>query len=268
MENDFQVSIKQPVIITGNFEEMRAELQNMMQAYAGLEVTEDNLPERKKDVATLRKIKTAIEDKRKAVKKDYEKPLKAFEEECKQLTGIIDKQVDRINADLNTYEHKRIAEKRETIRRLYDENIGEYSQYLPLEALRRKSWDNKTCSETEIISDIQTAVIAVKNDLQTIDSMCDPWSEECKAVYIKTGNSLTAALNRYKDLESAKKAAEAAVKASEQQTTTDMQETPDKPVQRPSAPSEWTFAITVRNEEDATFIRDTCEQFGYEYKEI
>ena len=54
MMNDFQVSIKQPVIITGNFEEMRAELQNMMQAYAGLEVTEDNLPERKKDVATLR----------------------------------------------------------------------------------------------------------------------------------------------------------------------------------------------------------------------
>jgi hypothetical protein len=76
------------------------------------------------------------------------------------------------------------------------------------------------------------------------------------------------ALNRYKDLESAKKAAEAAVKGSEQQTPTDMQETPDKPVQRLSAPSEWTFAITVHSEEDAIFIRDTCEQFGYEYKEI
>ena len=265
--SEFSVQIKQPVIISGNFEEMQLELQTMMQAYAGLEVTDENLPERKKDIATLRKIKSAIEDKRKSAKKDYEKPFKAFEEECKKLTGIIDKEIDRINADLNTYEQKRIAEKRETIRRLYEENIGDYGDYLPLEALRRKSWDNKTCSETEIISDIQTAVIAVKNDLQTIDSMCDPWSEECKAVYIKTGNSLMSALNRYKDLESAKKAAEASVKVSEQQTPTSEPETLENAVENAVNGDRWVFTITVTNETDAKFIRDTCEMCGYEYKE-
>lgn len=266
MMNDFQVSIKQPVIITGNFEEMRAELQNMMQAYAGLEVTEDNLPERKKDVATLRKIKTAIEDKRKAAKKDYEKPFKAFESECKKLTGIIDKEIDRINADMDVYEKKRIAEKRKVIDRLYAENIGDYADYLPLESLRRPQWDNKTYTESAIITDIQEAVLTVKNDLRTIDTMCDPWQAECKAVYLVSG--LTGALQRYKDLENARKTAEAAVKADEQQTPTDMRETPDKPVQRPSAPSEWTFEITVHSEEDATFIRDTCEIMNFQYKEM
>ena len=264
--SEFQVSIKQPVIISGNFEEMQQELSNMMQAYAGLEVTEENLPERKKDIATLRKIKTAIEDKRKAVKKDYEKPFKAFESECKKLTVIIDKEIDRINADMDVYEKKRIAEKRKVIDRLYAENIGDYADYLPLESLRRPQWDNKTYTESAIITDIQEAVLTVKNDLRTIDTMCDPWQAECKAVYLVSG--LTGALQRYKDLENARKTAEAAVKADEQQTPTDMREAPDKPVQRPSAPSEWTFAITVRSEEDATFIRDTCEQFGYEYKEI
>lgn len=266
MMNDFQVSIKQPVIISGNFEEMQQELSNMMQAYAGLEVTEENLPERKKDIATLRKIKTAIEDKRKAAKKDYEKPFKAFEAECKKLTGIIDKEIDRINADMDVYEKKRIAEKRKVIDRLYAENIGDYADYLPLESLRRPQWDNKTYTESAIITDIQEAVLTVKNDLRTIDTMCDPWQAECKAVYLVSG--LTGALQRYKDLENARKTAEAAVKADEQQTPTDMREAPDKPVQRPSAPSEWTFAITVHSEEDAIFIRDTCEQFGYEYKEI
>lgn len=264
--NDFQVTIKQPVIITGNFEEMQLELQNMMQAYAGLEVTESNLPERKKDIATLRKIKAAIEDKRKAAKKDYEKPFKQFEAECKKLTGIIDKEIDRINADMDVYEKKRIAEKRKVIDRLYAENIGDYADYLPLESLRRPQWDNKTYTESAIITDIQEAVLTVKNDLRTIDTMCDPWQAECKAVYLVSG--LTGALQRYKDLENARKTAEAAVKADEQQTPTDMREEPDKPVQRPSVPSEWTFAITVHSEEDATFIRDTCEQFGYEYKEI
>lgn len=261
--NDFQVTIKQPVIITGNFEEMQLELSNMMQAYAGLEVTESNLPERKKDIATLRKIKAAIEDKRKAAKKDYEKPFKQFEAECKKLTGIIDEQIDRINADMDVYEQKRKAEKREAIKRLYDENIGEYADYLPLEKIRRPQWDNKTYSEKDIICDIQEDVLAVRSDLQTINTMCEPWVDECKAVYLVSG--LTGALQRYKDLENARKTAEASVKGSEQQTPTDTPITQEMPVEEARTASEWTF--TVFSKEDADFIRLTCESTGIVFTE-
>lgn len=263
--NEFSVQIKQPVIISGNFEEMQLELQNMMQAYAGLEVTEENLPERKKDIATLRKIKTAIEDKRKSAKKDYEKPFKAFEAECKKLTGIIDKEIDRINADMDVYDKKRIAEKRKVIDRLYAENIGDYADYLPLAIIFRPQWDNKTYTENAIITDIQEAVLTVKNDLRTIDTMCDPWQAECKAVYLVSG--LTGAFQRYKDLESARKTAEASVKASEQQTPTPEPMEQEKPVERRVDSDRYVFTITVTNENDAKFIRDTCEMFGYEYKE-
>ena len=263
--SEFSVQIKQPVIISGNFEEMQQELQNMMQAYAGLEVTESNLPERKKDIATLRKIKTAIEDKRKAAKKDYEAPFKAFEAECKKLTGIIDKEIDRINADMDVYEKKRIAAKRETVKKLYDETIGKYADYLPLESIRRKEWDNKTYSENNIICDIQEAVLTVKSDLRTIDTMCEPWQEECKAVYLVSG--LTGALQRYKDLENARKTAEASVKASEQQTPTPEPMEQEKPTESRVDSDRWVFTITVNNETDAKFIRDTCEMCGYEYKE-
>ena len=263
--SEFSVQIKQPVIISGNFEEMQQELQNMMQAYAGLEVTEENLPERKKDVATLRKIKTAIEDKRKAVKKDYEKPFKAFESECKKLTGIIDTEINRINADMEVYDKKRIAEKRKVIDRLYAENIGDYADYLPLAIIFRPQWDNKTYSESNIICDIQEAVLTVKTDFRTIDTMCDPWQEECKAVYKVSG--LTGALQRYKDLESARKTAEASVKASEQQTSTPEPMEQEKPIEDAVDGDRWVFTITVNNETDAKFIRDTCEMCGYEYKE-
>jgi len=263
--SEFQVSIKQPVIISGNFEEMQQELSNMMQAYAGLEVTEENLPERKKDIATLRKIKSAIEDKRKAAKKDYEKPFKAFEAECKKLTGIIDKEIDRINADMDVYEQKRKADKRILIAQIYAQNIGEYADYIPLESVYRPQWENKTYTEIAILNDIQEAVIGVKSDLQTLKTICGPWLEECEAVYLVSG--LNGALQRYKDLEEAKKAAEASVKASEQQTPT-----PEPMEQENSTESlvdgeRWVFTITVNNETDAKFIRDTCEMFGYEYKE-
>ena len=263
--SEFQVSIKQPVIISGNFEEMQQELSNMMQAYAGLEVTEENLPERKKDIATLRKIKSAIEDKRKAAKKDYEKPFKLFEAECKKLTGIIDTEINRINADMDVYEQKRKAEKRKVIDRLYSENIGDYADYLPLESIRRPQWDNKTYTEIAIINDIQEAVIGVKSDLQTLKTICGPWLEECEAVYLVSG--LNGALQRYKDLENARKTAEASVKASEQQTPTPEPEAQEKPTESLVDGDRWVFTITVTNENDAKFIRDTCELFGYEYRE-
>ena len=261
MASEFEVKIAaaggEP--ITGNFKEMQAELATMMQAYAGLEVTEENLPERKKDVATLRKIKTAIEDKRKAAKKEYEKPLKAFEAECKKLMALIDKEIDRINADMDVYEKKRIAEKRKVIDRLYAENIGDYADYLPLAIIFRPQWDNKTCTEKEVLANVQEEIIHVKSDIGVIESMCGEWREECLKAYKASGNNLTAALQRAKDLESAKQTAEAAVNGSEHTA----QATP------PQAPGKYrrTFTIVVDNEDDAFIIRGTCKACGFSYKE-
>ena len=257
--SEFAVTIKQPVIITGNFEEMQEELAAMMTAYAGLEVTEENLPERKKDVATLRKIKTAIEDKRKAAKKDYEKPFKQFEAECKKLTGIIDEQIDRINTHMDVYEQKRKAEKRERCAVIYENNIGDYAEYLPYEMVSRPAWYNKTCTEAEVLANIQEDIIHVKSDIGVIDSMCGEWRDECIAAYKKNGNSLVAALQRAKDLASAKETAEAAVKGSEHTALT------IEPVEQ--GVYRKVFIITVDNEDDARIVRDTCKACGFEFKE-
>lgn len=265
--NDFQVQIKQPVIISGNFEEMQQELSNMMQAYAGLEVTEANLPERKKDIATLRKIKTAIEDKRKAAKKDYEKPFKAFESECKKLTGIIDKEIDRINADMDVYEKKRIADKKLTIAHLYAKTVGDFAEYIPLESIYRQQWDNKTYSENAIICDIQEACLTVRDDLKTIENFCGEWAEECKAVYLGSGNNLNAALQRAKDLDTAKKAAESRLQAAEQQTPSSIPVTPAEPPEVPLNAEKQVWKFTVYNEDDAKFIRQTCEAMSIDFKE-
>lgn len=261
--SDFSVQIKQPVIITGNFAEMQDELATMMQAYAGLEVTEENLPERKKDVATLRKIKSAIEDKRKAAKKEYEKPFKAFEAECKKLTAIIDKEVDRINSEINLFEQKRIAAKRERCAEIYRANIGSYAEYLPIEHIGKKEWDNKSYTEAAVLTDIQEAIMQVKSDLGVIESMCGEWVAECNAAYKAHGNSLVSALQRAKDLASAKQAAEAAVLGSEQQAGTNTPVAPAKPAERPV----WRFTITVHSEVDARIIRDTCNACGFVFVE-
>lgn len=265
--NEYQVqaSIQTAGVIKVNYDQMDEYLNGMELAYKEYTVTEDTIPDAKANRATLNKICDEIETRRKAIKKEFEKPVKSFEAELKQRTERIRKIIKKIDDDLDVYEQKRIAEKRETVKRLYDENIGEYADYLPLESIRNPKWDNKTYSENAIITDIQEAVLALKNDLRTIDSMCSPWQEECKAVYLVSG--LASAFQRYKDLQSAKEAAEKAVRGSEQQTYTNTPTTPEKSVEGLVDSERWVFTISVTTKEDAKFIHDTCEMCGYEYYE-
>lgn len=262
---EFQVESLKPVVIGGNFDEMQQALSNMMQAYAGLEVTEENIPERKKDVATLRKMKKAIDDKRKSVKAEYEKPLKAFEGKCKELTGIIDAEIERINNDLSAYEAKRRAEKRVAIRALYDEHIEGVAEFLPFDAIYDEKWENKTCSEKEIISDIQSEKLRVKQDLQTIQIAAGEFAEDCLEQYKKCGCDLPAAMRRLEDLKSAKDRAEAVLKA-EKNFAEEVRGESTKPAESPENERQmWTF--NVFSVDDANSVRAYLEMFEIKYME-
>lgn len=262
---NFEVEELKPVLIRGNFDEMQQALSNMMTAYALLEVTEANIPERKKDVATLRKMKKAIDDKRKEVKKAYEMPLKSFETKCKELTGIIDTEIERINHDLADYEAKRCAEKRMVIRALYDEHIEGFAEFLPLDAIYDESWENKTCSEKEIISDIQQEKIRVKNDLQTIQIASGEFTDDCLAWYKKCGCDLPAAMRRLEDLRSAKERAEAVLKAEKNFAEEVREESTKTPEKAENEREKWTF--TVFNKQDSDSVRAYLKMFGIEYEE-
>lgn len=263
---DFRTQITIPAVIDGNFAEVKQGLEQMMTAYAEIVVTEDNIPACKKDVATLRKIKAAIDGKRKEVKKEHEKPLKEFEAKCRELTAVIDKEVNRINAALDGYEVKRIAEKAQVIKTLYAENIGEYSEYLPLERIWQKNWNNKTCTEKEITADIQQMVLTVKQETSVIKQTCGEFVDDCLAVYRQSGNNLQAAMTRRSDLVTAKERAEQAVKTAakpvEEPVQVNIPEQPENPVKQEL---EWKF--TVYTKEDADSLRAYLEMFGMRYKE-
>lgn len=263
---DFKTSITTPAVIDGNFTEVKQGLEQMMTAYAEIVVTENNIPDCKKDVATLRKIKAAIDGKRKEVKKEHEKPLKEFEKKCKELTGIVDKEIDRINDALDEYEVKRIEEKAQVIKKLYDENIGEFGEYLPLGMVYRGNWNNKTCSEKEIVADIQQMVLKVRQETAVIKQTCGEFADDCLEVYLQSNNNLQAAMSRRSDLVAAKERAEqalkTAVKPANEPVQVNIPTQPETPVKREL---EWKF--TVYSREDADSLRAYLDMFGMKYKE-
>ena len=65
-------------VIECNFDEIKEALKVQMSAYADVVVAEDEIPVYKADLATLRKIRKAVDARRLEVKKEYEKPYDDF----------------------------------------------------------------------------------------------------------------------------------------------------------------------------------------------
>ena len=205
-ENLSIIVTPKPGEITANFDDIKQELENMMTAYEGLEVTEESAKERKEDCAALRKMVKAIEDKRKEVKKTYTEPLDDFEAKCKELTGVINEKITTIDSGLKVLEQKRIAEKKKHIEEIYKGAVGEYAEFLPLDKIYNARWDNKTCSDNEITSDIQQMVLQVKLDLQAIKGLQSRYENQLIGAY-KIGG-ITCAMAKHADFTEAEKAME------------------------------------------------------------
>ena len=113
-----------PVVF--NYEELKANLTKALTDYSTRVYTEDMLSEAKEDSAKLNKLKTAIDNERKARKKEYMKPFETFEDQAKELCELIDKANAGIKGQLDSFEEKRIAEKQERIKALFADIVSNY----------------------------------------------------------------------------------------------------------------------------------------------
>lgn len=120
---------KQLPVITMNFEEVKASLVENMEKYKGIIVTEESLKDCKATQKDLAGLRNKLDTYRKDVKKEMEKPIKAFESDCKELIGLIAEVEAPIKSGILEFDNKRKEEKR----KFADIKIFEICQKLNLE---------------------------------------------------------------------------------------------------------------------------------------
>jgi len=81
---------KQLPIINMNYEEVKASLIETTEKYKGIVVTEEGLKDCKATQKELAGVRNKIDDYRKAIKREMEKPIKSFEGQCKELIGLVE----------------------------------------------------------------------------------------------------------------------------------------------------------------------------------
>lgn len=110
-------------VINANFEEVKESLNQSLEKYKGIVVTEETLQDCKKTQQDLGKVEKGIEDFRKSVKKDMEAPIKEFEAKCKELTALIGEVKKPIKEGITVFDTKRREEKKQQAEELIKECI-------------------------------------------------------------------------------------------------------------------------------------------------
>jgi hypothetical protein len=152
-------------VINANFEEVKESLNQSLEKYKGIVVTEETLQDCKKTQQDLGKVEKGIEDFRKSVKKDMEAPIKEFEAKCKELTALIGEVKKPIKDGIVIYDNKRKEEKKKQAEEIINECIVsmELSKKYSIQLTVLDKYTNLSASKKSIVEDVQARGQALKH---------------------------------------------------------------------------------------------------------
>lgn len=193
-----------PPEIEFNFDELKKELEEGLQKYQGLVVTEDGIKDAKADRAKLNALYKAIDDKRKEIKKECMKPYEAFEKKAKILLDMISGTSGAIDGQVKAFEELAREDKRKEIEAYFCESVGDLKDLLPFNKIYNERWMNATYKMADIKDEITSAIKQAGDDLSVISGLNSEYELQIKDVYLRTLN-LTEALAEKTRLEERKK---------------------------------------------------------------
>lgn len=200
-ENGFVPEIK------WNNEELKAAIAEKMKEYKGLVFTEETISEGKKDRANLNKLRGAIDDERKRVKKLCMEPCNVFEKEVKEVLALVDEQISAIDVQIKEVEQIKREEKRKAVQELF-ESIG-FQKFVTLEMIWDEKWLNASVALSKVENQMKETMYRIGEEVGTISRLPE-FSFEAMEVYKKTLD-LTQAIKKGQELADIQKRKEEAL---------------------------------------------------------
>lgn len=255
-----------------NFEALKEQLSAEMAHYKGMIFTEDTKKEAKETVANLRKLKKDVRDKRVEVKKSFMRPYDDFEAKVKELDALIDEPIAFINGQVEEFERKRVEERKQLIKQIYEDNISDMKELLPLQKIYDSKWENATTSKKAIKDAIVERVEIVRKDIDTIQSMSSDDVPDAIELYKRTLSlaDAIAHINRYEQQKSEiLKRAEMKKKEEEQKKEEQKQDEPVKEVEKTTfiEPGVTTYRVKADPFQIAQ-LESAMRDYGIEFERI
>nr|UVY08713.1 MAG: Protein of unknown function (DUF1351) [Bacteriophage sp.] len=160
-----------PSDIEANFDALEHRVRRMVADYEGAayDMSEDgNVRAAKRDRTYLNGIVKQIDERRKAVKREYLRPLDAFEARCKEISGIAKGASDAIKAQLDEAERLRRERAYAALEAHYGEVADLLAPVVPYSRVHEDRWLNKTVGEVRAKQLLEEKVGLLAEDWDTL----------------------------------------------------------------------------------------------------
>jgi hypothetical protein len=168
---ELKIEAFKPVAVDFNYKELKKEIEEKTRPYKGLIVTEDAIPVAKTDLANLRKLEKAIDDRRKAVKKEYNAPYMTFEAQIKDILSDIQAAEGNIDGQIKEFERRADEEKLGQIKVFYGLVFGDLAKNVPFEKVYNPKWLNKGYKMPDIEAEISKAANTLRDNIETVKGL-------------------------------------------------------------------------------------------------
>ena len=212
--NELKVLAKvTPGVITFNSEELKKDVERQLAEFKGATFDEESITTAKAIIARLRSVIKEANAEAIKIDKVYSQPCKDFRNDIKEVCLLLDETITEITSQLDIYEEKRKAKKREDIKTVYESLIDVFGEYLPLDKIYSSQWENKTFTIAKVTEEINNLIDSVAQAITTITSMNSDSVPKALELY-KQDLSITNAITYINNYERQK--AEIEQKAAEQ----------------------------------------------------
>lgn len=170
-----QIQVVQGSIVFGAYHDLKRQATDLADNIRTFEVTEDNVKISKKLLAEVNKRVKQLEDERIAIKNNMLEPYKVFEDQVKEIVGIV-KDADAIVRDqVKALEERDREEKEMVLWELWQRRIKQYSfgDIIPFLDFAKPKHLNKTTSIEAVEKEMVAFLEKIESDLKVIKQLDD-----------------------------------------------------------------------------------------------
>ena len=190
-----------PAAIEANFAALDARVEGMIEGYAEAryDLTDaDGIKQAKRDRAYLNGVAKEIDERRKAVKREYMRPYDDFEAKANAVAAKVKAASSNIKEQLDEAEERRKDRACAVLREYYEDLAGLLAPVVPYERIHEEKWLNKTFGEIKAKKAIDEKVSKAARDWETLKAQKEtlPRYETAERAFFATldlGSALTAA---------------------------------------------------------------------------
>lgn len=158
---DYRVEYLPTIISIQNYDQLRVTVEAYVNKFNNMVVTETTEKDAKNIRAELRKVSTALDDRRKEIKKDFNRPYDDFAEKVNVLRSNLDQAIIPIDRGLKELEEQQRQARLAGVQELIEEMAPNYGVE-PTEIEVDPTWLNKTISKKKIVDGIAGTMVSIK----------------------------------------------------------------------------------------------------------